>query len=395
MQLKHLSHVARTPVDKAQGELLSSNPSTSLSAGAALVRDAKETGLCLKDYLTLSVLPTAEKDPGKYKDLNGFQAALAFLNLPFATQLDQGVFLQAASDTFQKYPGTRAMFPEVIDQMLRWKNRQNQLDSLAPLIAQSRTISGSEMISTAVEDDSGARGTFVIAEGAKIPVRTIRTSQTSVGIFKHGSGIKTTYEFERRSSLDILTPFAARVARELELSKVNAAIGVMINGDGVNGAAPVTTITSLGGVVQSTTKFRAQYAAFAAWMIARAAAGTPVDTVIGNVNMYLELLLMFTPTLAAQTSEIVAAAANGGPGIGLSIPLLGGTANFALASGMPNNRLLGITKSETLEELVEAGSNISENERSIQNQVITYVRTENSGFKLAFADTRSILNLDA
>lgn len=395
MQLKHLSDVPRTAVDKALAELRNENPVISLNAGAMLVRNAKETGLCLKDYLTLSILPTAEKDPGKYKDLNGFQAALAYLNLPFANQLEQGVFLQAASDTFQKFPGTRAMFPEVIDQMLRWKNRQTQLDSLAPMLAQSRTISGSEMISTAVDDDSGARGTFVIAEGAKIPIRTIRTSQTSVGIFKHGSGIKTTYEFERRVSLDVLTPFAARVARELELSKVNAAIGIMINGDGVNAAAPVTTITSLGGVVQGTTPLRSQYAAFAKWLITRAALGVPVDTVIGNVNMYLELLLMFTPTLAGQTSQIQAAVAAGGPGINLSIPLLGGSANFALASGMPANRLLGITKSETLEELVEAGSNISENERSIQNQVITYVRTENSGFKLAFADTRSILNLDA
>ena len=104
---------------------------------------------------------------------------------------------------------------------------------------------------------------------------------------------------------------------------------------------------------------------------------------------------MFTPTLAGQTSQIEAAVRAGGPGVNLRMPLLGGQANFAIASSMPDNRLLGITKSETLEELIEAGSSISENERSIQNQVITYVRTENSGFKLAFSDTRSLLNLDA
>lgn len=390
---KNLSEIQRTAVDKALGLMLSDNQGESAHAGLTLTRQAKDFGLCLQDYLKIAVLPTAEKDPGKYKGLNGFEAALSFLNLPFRDNLEQAVFLQAASDTFQKYPGTRAMFPEVIDQMLRWKNRQAQIETVAPMLAQSRTINGTELISTVVDDDSTQRGTFAIAELGKIPVRTIRTSQTSVGIFKHGSGIKTSYEFERRASLDILTPFAARVARELEISKVRAATSILINGDGVNSAAPVVNVTSVGGVVAGTLKLRSQYAAFATWMVNAAAAGAPIDTVIGNLKMYIELLLMFTPTLQGSRSELEAAAANGGPGLNLNVPLLGGSATFALSTSMPDDKLVGITKGETLEELVEAGSSISENERAIQNQSITYTRTENSGFKLAYGDTRSILNM--
>lgn len=33
---------------------------------------------------------------------------------------------------------------------------------------------------------------------------------------------------------------------------------------------------------------------------------------------------------------------------------------------------------------------ISESEQSIRNQVITYVKTQSSGYKLAFGDTREI-----
>ena len=84
--------------------------------------------------------------------------------------------------------------------------------------------------------------------------------------------------------------------------------------------------------------------------------------------------------------------AEGGPSINVNIPLLGGAVNFALSTTAPDNKLIGFTKAETLEELVEAGSQISENERSIETQSITYVKTENSGFKLAFADTRSVLD---
>lgn len=392
---KLLTEIERKSPKDRLGGLLSASRNDSITAAQQLIAEAKETGLCFSDYLKLSVDPTKAEKPAEYKDLNGLEATFAFLNLPFRNHLEQGVFLQAASDTFQKFPGTRAMFPEVIDQMLRWKNRQPNIEQLAPLLAQSRTIAGNEMISTVVEDDTQARGTFIIAELGKIPVRTIRTSQNSVTMYKHGSGIKTSYEFERRASLDILTPFAARVARELEISKVRAATNVIVNGDGVNAAAPVVAWTSFGGIALATTPLRQQYSALAKWMISRAVYGAPIDTLVGNLNIYLELLMLFQPTLAGQTSEIQAAIANGGPGINVNLPMLGGTANFALSTSLPDNYLIGMTKAETLEELIEAGSTISENERFIENQAVVYTRTENSGFKLAYSDTRSIVNFNA
>lgn len=393
MPFKNLSQVQRRPVEALLAGMLSDSKGTSIDSAMSLVSEAKDCGLCLQDFLKLAIDPKASGEKSvAFEGLNGFETALAFLNLPFRDNLEQGVFLQAASDTFQKYPGTRAMFPEVIDQMLRWKNRQPMLENVAALLAQSRTINGSEMISTVVDDDSKNRGSFSIAEFGQIPIRTIRTSQTSVGIYKHGSGVKTSYEFERRASLDIMTPFAARVARELEISKVRSATNILVGGDGVNAPAPITNITAVGGVVAGTQPLRQQYAALCKWMVTRANAGAPIDTLVGNIDMYLELLLMFTPTLQGNRSELEAAAAAGGPGISLNMPMLGGTANFALSTSMTAGMILGMTKGETLEELVEAGSSISENERSIQNQSVTYVRTENSGFKLAYGDTRSILN---
>lgn len=394
---KNLSEIKRGAPAEVLKDLRSEDQSVSRNAADRLVRDVKESGLSMQDYLKLAVDPTKAEDVGMYaqgngKVLNGFEATLMYLGLPFRDNFEHGVFLQAASDTFQRYPGTRAMFPEVIDQMLRWKSRQDQIETIAPFISQSRTINGTELISTVVDADVTARGTSVIAEFGQIPIRTIRTSQSTVGIFKHGSGVRTSYEFERRASLDIMTPFASRVARELELSKVRAAVSVMINGDGVNAAAPVESIVTFGGVDKDTTPVAQQYKAIATWLAKKAALGTPIDTVAGNIDMYLELLFMFTPTLAGSRSQIEAMVQAGAPGLNLNIPLLGGTAKFALASAMPANKLLGFNQAETLEELVESGSTISENERSITNQAITYVRSENSGFKLAYSDTRFILD---
>ena len=77
------------------------------------------------------------------------------------------------------------------------------------------------------------------------------------------------------------------------------------------------------------------------------------------------------------------------------IPILSGEINFKLASNMPDGQLLGYSRGDTLEELTEAGSLITESEKSIETQEVTYVRTETSGFRLLFADTRSVLDLTA
>jgi hypothetical protein len=393
VEVRSLTEIQRKPAAAVLDPLKAGSENASKEAGLALVRQAAEFGLSVRDYLTLAIDPNA--GDAKFGGLNGYEAALAYLNLPVKDAYEVGVVLQAAGETFQKFPGTRAMFPEVIDDMLRWQNRQSQIETVAPLLANSRTISGTELISTVVNDDSAERITASIAEGARIPVRSIRTSQTSVGIFKHGSGYRTTYEFNRRARLDILTPFANRVARELEMSKVKAATSILVNGDGVNSAAAVVAQSGLAGY-DSGASGQLQYKAMLTWLVAQAQNGVPVDTIVGNFDAYLRFLWLFLP-VTAMSAGVADMAAERGVGPTFNFSKFGFDANitFALSSTAPANKLIGFVKGETLEELVEAGSQISESESAIQNQTVTYVRTESTGYKLAFADTRSILNFGA
>lgn len=386
MQVRSLTEIKRLPIDQVIGGLLADNQEHSRDAGLRLVQEARSFGIGVRDYLRLAV--DTRSDP-KLAELDGYEAALVKLNLPFKNDFDKGIVLQAASDSFQRFPGTRAMFPEVIDDMLRWQNRQNQFESVKPFIAQSRTISGNEMISTAVLDDSKDRDTFTIPELANIPVRSIRTTQTAVGIFKHGSGYRTSYEFARRASLDILTPYAARVQRELELSKVKAAVSILINGDGVHSAAPSKNQSSFFGYDNGQAN-KLQYKPLIAWLIKRAQAGVPVDTVIGNYDAYIEWLFMFAPVNVMKSVAEHMQAGLPVPKLAVSVPVGNVDVNFAMASSMPAGKLLGLTKAETLEELVEAGSQIAESETAVRNQSVTYVRTESTGYKLAFGDTREI-----
>jgi hypothetical protein len=111
--------------------------------------------------------------------------------------------------------------------------------------------------------------------------------------------------------------------------------------------------------------------------------------------MFVELLFMFQPMIGVggqHSTVIEAMTAQGTPRINTNVPILNQSVNFYLSSTVPEGMVMGFTKAETLEELVEAGSSIAENDRSILNQSITYLRSENTGYKLVFGDTRQLLD---
>lgn len=382
-----LSEIEKISASDLKARLTSSSDHTSQEAGLKLTKDAASFGLNMRDYLILSV------DRGQETQLNGYELMLAELNLPFRNDFENGISLQAASETFQTYAGTRALFPTVIDDMLRFANRQDTLETVAPLVANTRTTVGVELLSTIVEDDSKDRDSFVIAEMSNIPVRTIKTSEKSVKFYKHGSAIRTSYEFSRRASLDILVPYANRIGRELERSKLAAAVGTLINGDGAYGAAPVVNQSSYNtqtGVTATDGKINWQH--FVYWLIQRAQAGTPIDTVVMNWDGYYQWLTLFTNPASATGAPAMDNLRQMGVDVernAKGIQLLS-RITPVLASAMPAGQLLGLSQGDTLEELKESGSDINETDRAIKNQTITVVRTENSGYRLVFGDTRSV-----
>ncbi len=401
MQAANLSQIKRAPLKDVLAGIDSEHSDDSIRAGVKLVQAAKQYGINVRDYLNLAVDVRASNDEKAGKNfrldngnfMTGYQAAIVELNLPFKNAFEQGITLQAAADTFSARPGSRALFPEVIDDMLQWNTRQDMYESTAPMVAQTRTITGNELITTAIFDDQGQLNTSPIAELANIPMQTIKSSDKSVKFFKHGSGIRTSYEFERRVSLDILTPYAARIARNKEISKVKMATSLLINGDGVHEAAEVVAASTYKDW-DAAKGLKGNYVALADFLAQRARKGVPVDTIVGNYDMWLELFLMFLPTQpnGKSTSEILQE--NGGPRVALAMDFLSGV-NFHISSSAPTGKLICYSKADTLEELIEAGSVLSESETAIKNQSITYVKTENSGYRLVYGDTRVIFDTTA
>jgi hypothetical protein len=389
-----LSHIERKSIEEIVGGLVAGDSETaSIDAGRKLVSQAKLHNLGLRDYLELAIDPR-KSDDKSFADagLSGYDAAKAFLGLPTRDDYKAGIMLEAASETFQTFPGVRALFPEVMDDIVRWKHRQDQFEQIAPLISNSRTISGNELITTVVNDDEDDyKVTAAIAEGTRIPIYSIRAGENSVKMFKHGMGYRTTYEFNRRARLDLITPYANRALRAAERSKVAAATSLLVNGDSVHGAAPVVKQVTLNS---GHTAGEIDESALLQWLVDRAKASFPIDTVVGNWDTYVKWLKLFGVKDANNGDVKADQLARQGFQIG-GVPILQGRVNFVISSTAPAGKLIGYSQGDTLEELVEANALISESEQSITNQTITYVRTETTGYRLVFGDTRSIYDFAA
>lgn len=383
----------RLPAEDVLAALMSKNQAESLQAGIDLASTAKSLGISARDYLQLAVDP--HKGDYANNELDGYQTALMAANLPVRDDFAKGVVLQAASETFQTFPGMRALFPEVVDDIVQWKYRQDNLESVAPILSQSRTVAGVELITTVVDDNAESYQQFGrIAERATIPVRTIQGTEHSVRFYKYGGGYELSYEFSRRASLDILAPYAARMEREVEIGQVGTVVDLLINGDPVHAAAPVVSGKTLGTDIGSTyVRGKIDWEIFLKWLIQRAQAGLPVDSIVGNYDMHFEWLRMFAkPTLSPGMPQIEALRA-AGVSVAEANPRFSMNVNFQVASAAPAQKLIGFSKADTVEELVETGSDIQESINAISNQTVKYVRTKNKGYRLIFGDTRSILDL--
>lgn len=385
----------RRPAAEVLAGINSADRAQSIAAGQTLIASAKEYGLNLRDYLRLAIEPSGvHLEAG----LDGYEVALAHLNLPLGDDFSKGVVLQAAADSFAAFPGVRALFPEVIDDVVQWNYQPTQFERVEDMIAQSRVINGTELITTVVDDEAEDYQVYgMIAEGARIPHRSIQMTDKSVKIFKFGSGIEWTYEFSRRASLDLITPYAARMRGEVERAEVAVAYAMLKNGDGVHTAAPVTTQSSVATefALTAPTNGQLDWNSFLGWLVQRARAGKPIDTVVGNWDMYMKWLRMFAvPTADAGPvkSELLAAA---GVNINRANPRLGFNVNFVLSSSATANQLLGYSRNDTLEELIENASDIEESQKYIENQKVKYFHTVNKGYRIVFGDTRSILNINA
>ena len=366
-----------------------------LQAASNLVQDAKLLGCSVDAALAMHV----EGNNG----LNGLEATFQALNVPVNHQGNEVAMacFAAATGTFMTNDGLRVLLPALINNLLRAAERAPIIERIDDIIFGTRLVKANEM-QKEISWDRNTTDSFKthrIAEGANIPRRELKASQTAVNFFKTGHAIEMSYEFAGTVTPDVLIPYASRIEFERSRDEHALAVSVLVNGESanptsINGAIKEVDLDVLDGKPATALRDRAE--GFLKWIIQQSRAGLQFDTLLVGWDTLMELQLMFPVTNANNTP---AAGVGGITGTGtqlatLAVKIANGVnfnLNLVITSQLTGNKLIGFRKAETIERLIKTNSQIAETERMIGNQTILYTNTIISGFTLAYGDTRTLL----
>ena len=392
--LKFFTGGKRLPAADVVAKLMNSDKGTARENAMLLLQDANSIGYGLDATLHQMV-------ESPIAGLNGNEALFHALGVPLNLKDDAAIAAFAASSTsFMTNEGLKVLLPSLVNNLLRAQQNTAIVERVEDLILQTRMVKSSVLQKEIVYDkeSNDSYATHRIAEGANIPVRTLKAGTSNVKFFKTGHGIEVSYEFIENMTPDILVPYANRIAFERSQTEHLIAVETLVNGESTdpnsnNGAIKQDKLDTIDG--KSSTALRQRAEGFIKWLISCARAGRPIDTIVIGWDTILELQFMFPVTDATGNAAVgLGGVASGTQLAQMNVSIARGinlSLNVVISSQIEPNQILGFRKGETLERLIKSNSQIDEMERAIRSQTILYTHTIISGFTLAYGDSRRLL----
>jgi hypothetical protein len=350
-----------------------------INVQAADVEAAATEGVSLTTYLNNKYSNIVEKFNG---ELDAFDIALLSKGIIVKDNLEFGI----QSSSMMKFFTTdenRNLFPEFIIRQLRQISGMPSI--INDLVASTRVINGDsakqivlDLSNTpAGQKNKQALSKRRIAEGANIPVATLKLGEVSIKIYKYGVGVKATYEVLRRTTIDMFRKQMELVSLQAGYDEVGAVIEVVEQGDGNTNPAEVYKASELNPDAKEG-KFLVKQAPF------------NYDTLLVDEEVYTQIctILMDKNLTNAINPKV----------------------NFEFPQGLLNNlkviysedlgltsdgkhQIIGLAKNYAIEKTIEAGSTINEVSKTVENQTQLAVMTENAGFNKIDSRASAILVL--
>lgn len=335
--------------------------------------------LTFSQYLEkLDPTPEGEK-------LDAFQRQLKKQGIITKSIYEKGIYADPV-EAFYRTSESQVLFPEFIARQVREAYVQ---DTILPyLIGQNTIINGDTYRTFYVEDQPEAARKKRVTEAAELPKSKIVGKEQTVKIYKFGRAIEASYEVIRRMQIDMLALHVRRIALQAAKDKVEEIITVIQNGDGNNNAAPVLKLTALDNSATAGTltakgflKFLMEFMPF------------PCNTLIGSKDAFVQLVLTNIPNLTtADVLRLLSAGAT--DGVTLSAPQLpNDTVRLFWHDSITGLKLLGINRQYAIEQVTEAGSDVSESDKFITRQTQVLTISENSGFSKMFVEATKVLDI--
>ena len=354
------------------------------------VEKAAANGISLSEHLNKEYSSVVEQFNG---ELDAFDIAL--LSAGIIVKSDPKTGLQSSTmDKFFTTNENRNLFPEfVIRQLRQISNRDDSL--VSKLVASTRIIQGDaarqvvlDLSDTAmVKKNQQALKYRRIAEGADIPVATLKLGEMAIKIYKYGIGVKATYEVLRRTTIDMFRKQMELVSKQAEMDEVGTVIETIIEGDGNTNPAKVYTATELNseaveGKIDSTTLLK--------FLTADKDSGIVFDTIISDDEAYVDFL---TTLMDKNLTNAI------NPKVRFDFPqTFINNLTVIYSKDLPlttdnKHQIIGLAKEYAIERTIEAGSIINEVEKASSNQTQRAYMTENAGFNKIDSRASAILKL--
>lgn len=359
-----------------------------INVSTADVEAAATQGVSLSTYLNNKYASIVEKFNG---ELDAFDIALLSKGIIVKDNLEFGI-QSSSMMTFFTTDENRALFPEFIIRQLRQISGMPSI--INDIVASTRVITGDsakQVVLDLSDTPAGEKNKKAlkkrrIAEGADIPVATLKLGETSIKIYKYGVGVKATYEVLRRTTIDMFRKQMELVSLQASYDEVGAVIDVVLNGDGNTNPAAVYKRSVLNpsgtaGVLDVTTlvKFLIKQAPFNFnTLLVDEDVYTQICTILMDKNLTNAINPQVTfefPQGLLSTLKVIYSE---------DVPMTAGN----------KHQIVGLAKDYAIEKTLEAGSVINEVEKASSNQTQMAYMTENAGFNKIDSRASAILELD-
>lgn len=358
-----------------------------INVQASDVEAAAQAGISLSTYLNNKYADIVEKYNG---ELDAFDIALLSKGIIVKDNLEFGI-QSSSMMTFFTTDENKMLFPEFMVRQLRQISGMPSI--INEIVASTRVITGDaakQVVLDLSNTPAGAKNKQAlkkrrIAEGANIPVATLKLGEIAIKIYKYGIGVKATYEVLRRTTIDMFRKQMELVSLQAGYDEVGAVVEVIVEGDGNTNAAKVYQATELNpqaeeGKIDEITlvKFLVKQAPF------------NYDTILVDEEIYTQIC---TILLDKNLTNAI------NPRVNFEFPQ-GLLSNLRVIysedlglTGDGKHQIIGLAKKYAIEKTVEAGSIINEVSKTVENQTQLAVMTENAGFNKIDARASAILKL--
>ena len=358
-----------------------------INVQASDVEAAAQAGISLSTYLNNKYADIVEKYNG---ELDAFDIALLSKGIIVKDNLEFGI-QSSSMMTFFTTDENKMLFPEFMVRQLRQISGMPSI--INEIVASTRVITGDaakQVVLDLSNTPAGAKNKQAlkkrrIAEGANIPVATLKLGEIAIKIYKYGIGVKATYEVLRRTTIDMFRKQMELVSLQAGYDEVGAVVEVIVKGDGNTNAAQVYKASELNpdakeGKIDEITlvKFLVKQAPF------------NYDTILVDEEIYTQIC---TILLDKNLTNAI------NPRVNFEFPQ-GLLSNLRVIysedlglTGDGKHQIIGLAKKYAIEKTVEAGSIINEVSKTIENQTQLAVMTENAGFNKIDARASAILEL--